>query len=152
MYRCGENVEKFKLGVGIQLLWTGMPFIYYGDEYGMTGGGDPDCRRGMVWDEKYQNPEIYAWYRKLIQIRKEYPVLTEGRNVDVFCDDAQGVFAITKELDGRQMTLLVHAKAGEVSVTDLPALNEMAGLQNLVTNDDFSGKLSAFELAVLVKK
>ncbi len=152
MYRCGENVDKFKLGVGIQLLWTGMPFIYYGDEYGMTGGGDPDCRRGMVWDEKYQNPEIYAWYRKLIQIRKEYPVLTEGRNVDVFCDDAHGVFAITKELNGSQMILLVHAKAGEVSAAEVSALNEMAGLQNLVTNDDFSGKLSAFELAVLVKK
>lgn len=152
MYRCGENVDRFKLGVGLQLLWPGMPFIYYGDEYGMTGGADPDCRRGMVWDAKYQNQDVYQWYRKLIQIRKDYPVLTEGKTVDVYADDARGIFAITRELDGQEIILLAHAKAGEVLILEKEMQQKLADKINLLDNFAFSGKLSAFELAVLVKK
>ncbi len=152
MYRCEENVDRFKLGVGLQLLWPGMPFIYYGDEYGMTGGADPDCRRGMVWDEAYQNRDIYAWYRKLIQIRKENLVLTEGRMVDVFTDDAQGVFAIVKEWNHQKMVLLAHAKAGEVTESEVNWLSNFIGMENILADTIFSGKLSTFELAVLIKK
>ena len=36
LHRCGEDVEKFKTAVALQLLWPGMPFIYYGDEYGFN--------------------------------------------------------------------------------------------------------------------
>lgn len=149
LYRCKENVDRFKLGVGLQLVWPGMPFIYYGDEYGMTGGADPDCRRGMVWDEAYQNKEVYQWYKKLIQIRKEYPALTEGKTVDMFADDAHSIFAITKELDRKQITLLVNGSANEVSEKEIGNLKKYIMQKNIVTNDNFSGKLSAFELAVL---
>lgn len=152
MYRCGENVDRFKLGVGLQVLWPGMPFIYYGDEYGMTGGNDPDCRRGMAWDEAYQNQEVYQWYRKLLQIRKQYPVLTEGRIKDVVCDDAQGVFAVVRELDGEELVLLAHAKDGEVTVTEDSSLAHYMGMENLLAQTTFSGKICAFELAVLSKK
>ena len=149
LYRCKENVDRFKLGVGLQLVWPGMPFIYYGDEYGMTGGADPDCRRGMVWDEAYQNKEVYQWYKKLIQIRKEYPALTEGKTVEIFADDTYSIFAITKELDRKQITLLVNGSANEVSEKEIGNLKKYIMQKNIVTNDNFSGKLSAFELAVL---
>lgn len=152
LFRCNEEVDRFKLGVGLQLLWPGMPFIYYGDEYGMTGGADPDCRRGMVWDEAYQKKDVYEWYRKLIPIRKTYPVLTEGKIVDVYTNDASGVFAITRELNGQEMVLLAHAKTGDVSVEEVSELSKFVGMENLLTSDRFSGKLSTFELAVLVKK
>lgn len=149
LYRCEEDVNRFKLGAGLQLLWPGMPFIYYGDEYGMTGGADPDCRRGMVWDEKYQNQEVYQWYRKLIQIRKEYPALTEGNIVDIFTDDTHGVFAITRELDGQQMTLLVNASSDEISENEVEALKSYKTQTNIIRDEKFSEKLCAFELAVL---
>lgn len=149
MHRCGENVEKFKLGIGLQLLFPGMPFIYYGDEYGMTGGPDPDCRRGMVWDEKYQNQDVYQWYCQLIKIRKEYPVLTEGMTEAVYCDDEKGVFAITKELNGKKMTLLAHTEDNEINVKDLRMPHEIFAAMNLVKSEAFCGNLSSFELAVL---
>jgi len=152
MYRCGEHVERFKLGVGLQLLWPGMPFIYYGDEYGMTGGADPDCRRGMVWDAKYQNKGVYEWYRKLIQIRKKYPVLTEGRTKDVYSDDENGVFAIIKEKDGQEMILLAHVKEGAVIIADETISSKLNGMYNLLSETTFSRKLTDFELAVLIKK
>ena len=150
LYRCEENIERFKLGVGLQLVWPGMPFVYYGDEFGMTGGADPDCRRGMVWDAAYQNKDVYQWYKKLIQIRKEYPELTEGKTIDVFADDNHGVFAIKKELDGKQIILLVHGREGEYELGDkISSLLGNQAWRNILTEGKFSQKLSAFELAVL---
>ena len=35
----------------LQATLPGAPCIYYGDEVGMAGGHDPDCRRAFPWDE-----------------------------------------------------------------------------------------------------
>ena len=46
-------IQKFI--IGIQMTLPGAPMIYYGDEAGMWGGDDPDCRKPMVWpDMKYE--------------------------------------------------------------------------------------------------
>ena len=47
LYSAGNQYEKQKLAAAFQLLSPGMPMIYYGDEYGMQGAQDPDCRRGI---------------------------------------------------------------------------------------------------------
>lgn len=49
---------------------SGIPMIYYGDEIGMEGGHDPDCRRGMIWEEEKQDKEIFDLYRRLIDLKK----------------------------------------------------------------------------------
>ena len=75
----------------------GAPHIFYGDEVGMWGADDPDCRKPMVWkDIKYedethtpfgklrkpdkveQDTALLSFYKKLINIRKENPVLMFG--------------------------------------------------------------------------
>ena len=148
MHNCGEDVDKFKLCVGIQLISPGMPFIYYGDEYGMTGGPAPDCRRGMLWDAKYQNQDIYEWYKKLLQLRKEEPALTKGETKVLLCDDAKRMFALEKSYEGKQMIILVNAGETEQK-TDLFTDNEP--MQNLLKNSVFTGELQRFEVAVLTK-
>lgn len=82
----------------------------------------------MVWDEEYQNKDVYEWYRKLIQIRKEYPAMTDGKTVDIFTDDAYGVFVITKELDGQKISLLAHAKKGKVGHEMINKLSEFVDM------------------------
>jgi glycosidase len=44
----------------------------------MEGGKDPDNRRYMIWDSKKWNKDIFDLYKKLIQIRKDNSILTEG--------------------------------------------------------------------------
>ena len=94
-HTCGYDKKIFKLAIGLQMLLEGMPFIYYGDEYGMKGGFDPDCRRGMYWDSKYQDLEIYSWYKKLISIRKNYPNIL-GKTISFSSLDDKRILIIEK--------------------------------------------------------
>lgn len=135
--------EKLKLAAALQLLLPGMPMIYYGDEYGMLGMDEVDCRRGMVWDAKYQDADMYEWYRTLIRLRKEYPCITEGMEVNRNIEDAQGLIIFTKDLAGKRMTVMFHGRNGEIPVAGYD------GMINLLNSQPFSGKVGAFETAVL---
>jgi cyclomaltodextrinase len=56
----------------------GSPSIYYGDEIGMEGDKDPDCRRAMIWDEIQWNKELLFFIKQLISLRKKLKVLRLG--------------------------------------------------------------------------
>ena len=48
----------------------GIPLIYYGDEIGLAGGGDPDNRRMMIWDENRLSPGQKNLRKKVSQLAK----------------------------------------------------------------------------------
>ncbi len=89
--------KKQKLAYGITFTFPGAPHIYNGDEAGMWGGDDPDCRKPNVWPElKYDNEsvhpyglnkkvdevefdrDLYDWIKKLVSIRNQNKVLSLG--------------------------------------------------------------------------
>jgi len=80
-----DDIKDQKLAAALTLTLPGSPIIYYGDEVGLKGGNDPDCRRGMLWDEA-QNKELLTFYKKLIGLRHEYESLRNGdyRLIDSF--------------------------------------------------------------------
>src|SRR5690625_6945043 len=64
------NLEKVKLLYLFQLSFIGTPCLYYGDEIGMAGDGDPGCRACMIWDENKQNRQLFDYVKQLIKLRK----------------------------------------------------------------------------------
>lgn len=44
-------INLFKSMVEIQMILPGIPVVYYGDENGMWGADDPECRKPMLWDD-----------------------------------------------------------------------------------------------------
>ena len=57
----------------------GVPLIYYGDEVGMPGAGDPDNRRmmqftGLSADQTY----LYNTLKALLAARAAHPALRRG--------------------------------------------------------------------------
>ena len=153
LHECGEKKEKQKLAAALQLLLPGMPMIYYGDEYGMTGGQDPDCRRGMVWDAEYQDLDMYRWYQTLIRIRKQHACITQGETVLRVADDEKGLIVLTKRLGQEQVTLVFHVAAGEVLLDECEELKVKRfwrdGMVNLLDGSGFSDSLGAYQVAVL---
>ena len=82
------DFAKLRIALTILFTYIGIPAFYYGDEIGMEGGHDPDCRRPMIWDESKQNHEINALYRSLIALRKNHQVMTFGSCLDLYADES----------------------------------------------------------------
>jgi alpha-glucosidase len=83
----GTDFNRLKIGLALQFTYIGIPSIYYGDEIGMEGAGDPDCRRPMRWNRKDQDVQIYNLYQRLIQLRKEVRALSHGSFIDLYAKD-----------------------------------------------------------------
>ncbi|MHB8906448.1 MAG: glycoside hydrolase family 13 protein [Melioribacteraceae bacterium] len=131
-----EEREKQKLIVGIQFTLPGAPQIYYGDEAGMWGGDDPDCRKPMVWKElKYEtetthpfglprpadevkfDKTLFKWYQKIISIRNKNIVLSLG-NVDFnYVDDQNRILGFTREFNGKKIFVLLNNNAEKKSIS-----------------------------------
>lgn len=98
--------DKLKLSVLMQMTYPGAPMVYYGDEIGMDGGKDPDCRKTMIWDSTKWNTGLLAWYTKLIKIRNSYPVLRRGSFTTVLVDDKRKLYGFQRD-DGKQSAAIV---------------------------------------------
>ena len=72
------DVRLMQLAVTLLLTYAGVPSIYYGDEIGLEGGDDPDCRRCFDWDRTHWNAALHAHYRQLIAWRQRRPELRRG--------------------------------------------------------------------------
>jgi glycosidase len=74
------NYSKLELAQAFLMSIDGVPMIYYGDEIGMTGAGDPDNRRDMRFDDKVTADEqrVLENFKKLGAIRREHPALRYG--------------------------------------------------------------------------
>ena len=138
LHRCGGTKKKLKLMAAMQMLLPGSPMIYYGDEVGLAGARDPDCRRGMLWDEARRDRDLLEWYRKLIRLRKAFPQLLEEAPDSVKTDDQRGLVLIEWEN-------LVVAFNGTGKKVSVPAY---AGAEDLL-GGTFSGTLQGYQAAVL---
>ena len=86
---CNGDISKLEMAVLFQMMYVGTPHVWYGDEVGMMGGHDPDCRRPFDWNYSQDSVKVSLrnHYKKLIQIRKEYSSLRTGAFKTLIADD-----------------------------------------------------------------
>lgn len=77
--RVGNDKRKLKLCVVFLFTYIGTPCIFYGDEVGITGDSDPDCRKCMEWDPAKQDRDLLDFYKLMISLRKQHNALRQGR-------------------------------------------------------------------------
>jgi glycosidase len=103
--------ERLGLAFATMLTNPGIPLIYYGDEIGLAGGGDPDNRRMMPWDDRQLNVHQLALrdkVRKLAKIRAQYKVLGRGQRKMHYVDRDAWVYSMGGCEDLDKITVAIN--------------------------------------------
>ncbi len=123
-----EELASQKLFAVLQMTYVGAPMIYYGDEVGMWGANDPDCRKPMVWDDLvYEdevtlpdgsendqpdkvevNRDLLEYYRKLIALRRDLPSLRRGSFETVLIDDENQLYGFRRKLNDEEVMVILN--------------------------------------------
>jgi len=122
----GENKTKMKLAVIFQMTYPGVPVVYYGDEVGLSGSDDPDCRRCYPWADLGGSPDmdLFNHYRRLIAIRKAYPVLSVGSLEKRYLSTVQKMYVLARKYNNSSVALCFYnngdmAQNVTIDVSDL---------------------------------
>lgn len=101
----GATVAGLKLAFTFMLTTRGTPLLYYGDEIGMPGGGDPDNRRDFPggWPGDPRNAfeasgrtaeeqEVFAHLQALLKLRAGHPELRAARTENLVTGEQTMVY------------------------------------------------------------
>ena len=74
------NEDKTALKLAWLFMFTipGAPCIYYGDEVGVNGKHDPECRKSFPWDEGRWDHDLLDYAKACTTLRTEHAALRRG--------------------------------------------------------------------------
>lgn len=102
------NRDSLKLATLFQMTFPGAPCVYYGDEVGMEGGGDPHCRGTFRWDGGSWDEELLAFFRRAIALRHEHVALRRGQYIRLLADNQHNVYAFARKGAGDSVVVVLN--------------------------------------------
>ena len=134
-----RTLQEQRLLLIHQFTFVGAPQIWNGEEVGMWGADDPDCRKPLIWDDivyederaafdpSHSRPidvvkpdkDLFAFYQKLIKIRKENPVLIYGDLKYPVADDEKMILAYSRS-KGNDEIICVFNRSDKAQSVDIP--------------------------------
>ena len=104
-----EDLPSLKLAALLKMTFPGAPCIYYGDEVGLNGGHDPDCRKTFPEPSEW-NRDLHKMYQDLIALRHHYPALRTGNYEILLAQDS--LYAFLRTLTDAE-DVIIAINAGE---------------------------------------
>lgn len=102
-------VERLLVASFLQYTLPGCPSIYYGDEAGMEGYGDPFCRRPYPWGR--EDRELQIHFKRLGHLRKQCEALRLG---DIRFFQAENMqLGFTRSYNGQTVRVYVNRSSDD---------------------------------------
>lgn len=159
LHELGGDRAAAGLAATIQFCLPGVPFVYYGEEIGMSADKpDPELRTPMQWSAEpnagfsttgawkdpksdYQDINVAAQtddadsmlshYRRLIALRRSTPALRIGTYTEVESSNP-GVLAFERELDGERLLCVFNLTDAPIADYRLDVDSEFAPIEDLL--------------------
>jgi len=115
-----KSVNRLMLGAMFGMSYVGMPHIWYGNEVGMLGGKDPDCRRPFEWryEGDTRRQALRDYYGTIGRLRRDTEVLRRGSFLTLAAEGKGYAFA--RILDGKLAVICLNPGMTPVTL-ELPA-------------------------------
>ncbi|RJQ43267.1 MAG: glycoside hydrolase family 13 protein [Anaerolineaceae bacterium] len=98
--------SAFRMALLFLFTYPGAPCIFYGDEIGMSGRNDPECRKSMVWDKSRWDLQRLDYVKSCINLRKQYAALRHGNYIPLYNNN--GLLAIARQLDEEYLVVVFN--------------------------------------------
>lgn len=138
--------QRLKLAALFQFGYPGVPAIYYGDEAGLTGARDPDCRRPYPWGR--EDADLLAYYRRLSALRAaRLDLFARGDLVTLYADGDVYVFA---RQQGDAYAIVALNRGEAVQARAIPVKNRIPAVSEFVDqlDTDYATRIAEGELFV----
>ena len=128
------NISLLHIALTIQMTLPGAPMLYYGDEVGLLGETDPDCRRCFPWKEADQNQQVLKKFKTLIHLRRNHPCFRYGspQTLAYF----NGVYVYRQAYKEDEAIVILNPREG-ISNLRIPTLSQIKSWQNIETREGF---------------
>jgi glycosidase len=122
-----EIYERHFLALGLMYTLPGAPVLYYGDEVGLAGASDPDCRRVMPSDASLSPPQVAlrAKVEALAALRRCARALQVGERRPLVAEG--GSFAFVRDAGAGEVAVVVVSASDSASSVSLPFADLSAG-------------------------
>jgi len=110
----GGDLASLRLAMLFMFTYPGAPCLYYGDEIGMDGRHDPDCRKSFPWDKSRWNDDLLSYTKQCISLRQEHPALRRGSYHRLYAAD--GVYAFGRKMNDEKLVIALNAAEQEKSL------------------------------------
>jgi glycosidase len=133
-----ESYNILKLYLAFVFTIPGIPVIYYGDEIGMTGAGDPDNRRMMrfgddVVDEEQQ---VFNDVKKIVNLRNRHSSLRYGDFQTLFVNENCYAY-LRSDFNERVLVVLNKSKNEEIVEITLPEIYKPETARDVLSDKEF---------------
>lgn len=116
----------------------GIPVVYYGDEIGLAGGNDPDCRRMMIFENLSQNQKnLHDIVAEIFEIRKNNIAQILG-NTDILFADKSTIAVARTYFSNTVITVINNSKSNISIAVDIPQGCEKKSLKSNFNNGSAS--------------
>ena len=147
--------KKARLLIALQMLLPGVPCIYYGDEAGMQGYGDPFNRRTYPWG--MEDSQIFEWYKNMILLRKNNPAYIQGEFETLYKDAC--CWSYIRYFKDEKHLVAVNFSNKDVNIRidaakfGIRRIKEEIGKEEYISGDGiFYIKLLSYELKAFVSR
>ena len=149
LFECNEDVEKLKLAMFFLITCIGIPMVYYGDEAGLTGANDPDCRRTIDFNKI--NTDVFDTYKKMILLRKTLTALRRGNFKTVLTSD--DVYVFKRFTEGQELYVVFNRGKNpfeiELDLSGKKVVDHMSGKEYLNNDRTFKLIINPYEKYIL---